>query len=91
VSGNPTLTTVTVNTDSTGSSVAPIKLTGTSLADVVIRANSSFGTSPVYTAEARLTLEVGPEHIVFGYRNNCYTELLSPANGVRNGITSISR
>ncbi len=84
-SNNPTLTSVTINTNSTGRSIAPIKLTGTSLADVVIRANSSFGTSPTYSAEARITLPVGPERIVFAYRDNCYTDLLSPANGIRNG------
>jgi hypothetical protein len=84
-SNNPTLTTVTVSTDSTGTANAPMKLTGTSLADVVIRANTSFGTSPVYSAMGRITLPVGPEHIVFAYRDSCYTDLLSPADGVRNG------
>jgi type II secretory pathway pseudopilin PulG len=84
-SNNPTLTAITVNTDTNGTSRAPLKLTGTSLADVVIRANSSSGTAPVYTAEATITLPVGPEHIVFAYRDNCYTDLLSPSGGVMNG------
>ncbi len=84
-SNNPTLTTITVTTTIGGKAIAPLKLTGTSLADVIIRANSSFGTSPVYTAETRITLPVGPDHIVFAYRDSCYTELLSPTNGVMNG------
>lgn len=84
-SNNPTLTTVVAITGSDGRAVAPIRLTGTSLADVEIRANSSFGTSPIYTAEAHITLPVGPPNIVFAFRDNCYTDLLSPANPTRNG------
>ncbi len=86
-SGNPTLTTVNVNTDSTGKAVAGIKLLGTSLANVIISAYSTYGVSPapVYTATTNFTLPVGPPNIVFAYRDSCYTDLLSPANGIRNG------
>jgi hypothetical protein len=84
-SGNPTLTTVNVNTDSSGKAITGIKLLGSSLSDVVISAYSTYGSSPVYTATVNLTMPVGPPHIVFAYRDSCYTDLLSPANGIRNG------
>ncbi|MBN2223759.1 MAG: prepilin-type N-terminal cleavage/methylation domain-containing protein [Deltaproteobacteria bacterium] len=85
IGGNPTLTTVSASTDVDGVAFAGLELTGTSLADVVISATTSIGTAPVYTDTATITYPVGEEHIVFAYRNSCYTDLLSPANGIRTG------
>jgi prepilin-type N-terminal cleavage/methylation domain-containing protein len=82
-SGNPTLTTKTVNTNSSGMAFTGLKLTTTSLADVVIRATSSTGSSPVYTDTVTITFPVGEDHIVFAYRDSCYKDLLTPANGLR--------
>ncbi len=87
VLGNPTLSTLTVNTDTDGKALAPIKLTGTSLAEVRIRVSSSYGTSPVYSATAEIHLPVGPEEVVYAYRDHCYTDRLTPSLALRNNDT----
>jgi hypothetical protein len=86
-SGNPTLTTLTVNTNADGKTLAPIKLTGTSLAEVRVRVSSSYGTSPVYSATAEINLPVGPEEVVYAYRDHCYTNRLTPSVALRNNDT----